>query len=78
MSKNRKNRKKDVLSTQEDDRTCHDFSNFAKLETSQSKCHKMLTDKDFILPEEVLKELEALEIADLTDFWNRSYGGTNS
>lgn len=76
MSEKEKNRENNVLSSQKDGKTCHDFSNFAEMETSDPNWHKLLTGGDFILPEEVVKELEALETADLYDFWNGSYGGS--
>lgn len=75
MSKNKQSKEKDVLTTQEHDKKCCDIANFASVETIDPNWHKLLTGEDFILPNDVREELAELELADLNDYWNRSYGG---
>lgn len=45
------------------------FENFARMETSITKKHKLtMEEENFLLPKEVLQELKELEMADLIDF----------
>lgn len=45
------------------------FENFARMETSITKKHKLtMEEENFLLPKEVLQELKELERADLIDF----------